>query len=362
MVREVSEDQIYDTIEFNEFLQMMSKQQSNSMTEDSLKDAFRIFDKDDDGFISVEELRHIMQSLGEKMSDKELDEMVLEADSDKDGLINYQEFVQVLCSEAQPLPKPPTKKSGLKKKSKGCKGSSTKDNQKCNNGDCTDPRSRIEEVVIEAVPKAGSLELSPPAPSGGGVGSGGGALALAAKALVDNVAATAALIPRSPRKAKKSSPPGGETSGDQTGSLPGCPPTNGGSGSGGVPVKPGFKGSVSASSINNNHTNAVRGVVGGVTASLLGEKVSIVVIEDRGSKDDNLVATTSCGFNNNQSRPPPQIATPLSTSSNTTHRHNCDQSGTPTGNGRVSALSHSPKSLTDSNSSMHTRKITASAK
>ena len=41
MVREVSEDQIYDTIEFNEFLQMMSKQQSNSMTEDSLKDAFR---------------------------------------------------------------------------------------------------------------------------------------------------------------------------------------------------------------------------------------------------------------------------------------------------------------------------------
>ena len=51
---------------------------------------FRIFDKDDDGFISVEELRHIMQSLGEKMSDKELDEMIVEADSDRDGLINYQ--------------------------------------------------------------------------------------------------------------------------------------------------------------------------------------------------------------------------------------------------------------------------------
>ena len=41
MVREVSEDHIYDTIEFNEFLQMMSKQQSHSMTEDSLKEAFR---------------------------------------------------------------------------------------------------------------------------------------------------------------------------------------------------------------------------------------------------------------------------------------------------------------------------------
>ena len=41
MVRDVSEDQIYDTIEFNEFLQMMSKQQRNGVHEDSLKDAFR---------------------------------------------------------------------------------------------------------------------------------------------------------------------------------------------------------------------------------------------------------------------------------------------------------------------------------
>ena len=40
MVREVSEDRIYDTIEFNEFLQMMSKQQ-RSYTQDSLRDAFR---------------------------------------------------------------------------------------------------------------------------------------------------------------------------------------------------------------------------------------------------------------------------------------------------------------------------------
>lgn len=40
MVREVSEDRIYDTIEFNEFLQMMSKQMRN-YTQDSLRDAFR---------------------------------------------------------------------------------------------------------------------------------------------------------------------------------------------------------------------------------------------------------------------------------------------------------------------------------
>lgn len=97
MVREVSEDQLYDTIEFNEFLQMMSKQQKEDVTIDSLLDAFRIFDKDEDGFITVDELTRIMTSLGERMTSKELNEMIKEADSDGDGLINYQEFCGVLC-------------------------------------------------------------------------------------------------------------------------------------------------------------------------------------------------------------------------------------------------------------------------
>ena len=88
-LRDVSADAIYDTIEFNEFLQMMSKQQIKLMSQDSLKDAFSIFDKDDDGFISVEELRSIMKNLGDKMSDEELDEMIDAADTNHDGLVNY---------------------------------------------------------------------------------------------------------------------------------------------------------------------------------------------------------------------------------------------------------------------------------
>ena len=40
-VREVSEDYIYDTLEFNEFLQMMSKQQDIVFTRSDLKSAFK---------------------------------------------------------------------------------------------------------------------------------------------------------------------------------------------------------------------------------------------------------------------------------------------------------------------------------
>lgn len=49
-----------------------------------------IFDKDDDGYIPVNEMREILQSLGDKMTDQELDEMMAAADSDKDGFINYE--------------------------------------------------------------------------------------------------------------------------------------------------------------------------------------------------------------------------------------------------------------------------------
>jgi len=69
---------------------MMSKQQRFGLTEDSLKDAFKIFDKDDDGFLSVDELRNVMLSLGERMGEHELEEMIGEADKDRDGLINYE--------------------------------------------------------------------------------------------------------------------------------------------------------------------------------------------------------------------------------------------------------------------------------
>ena len=41
MVRAVSEDKLYDTIEFNEFLRMMSKQQSEEIPQKALVEAFK---------------------------------------------------------------------------------------------------------------------------------------------------------------------------------------------------------------------------------------------------------------------------------------------------------------------------------
>ncbi|KAK9696251.1 EF-hand domain pair [Popillia japonica] len=98
MVNEVDQDG-NGTIEFNEFLQMMSKKMKDADGEEELREAFRVFDKNNDGLISSNELRHVMTSLGERLSEEEVDDMIKEADMDGDGQVNYEEFVTILTAK-----------------------------------------------------------------------------------------------------------------------------------------------------------------------------------------------------------------------------------------------------------------------
>lgn len=52
----------------------------NLTSEENLKDAFQLFDQDQDDFIGPSDLRHIMTNLGEKITDEDIDEMIREAD------------------------------------------------------------------------------------------------------------------------------------------------------------------------------------------------------------------------------------------------------------------------------------------
>ena len=88
-----------------EFLTMMARKMKDTDSEDEirvhqtprianhnlltpLQEAFKVFDRDNNGFISAAELRHVMTSIGEKLTDDEVDEMIREADQDGDGRID----------------------------------------------------------------------------------------------------------------------------------------------------------------------------------------------------------------------------------------------------------------------------------
>ena len=84
------------TIDFPEFLKMMANKTKDENSEEEIREAFRVFDKDGNGFISPAELRHVLMHIGEKLTDDEIDEMIMEVDIDGDGLINYEEFVYMM--------------------------------------------------------------------------------------------------------------------------------------------------------------------------------------------------------------------------------------------------------------------------
>ncbi|KAJ6220001.1 hypothetical protein RDWZM_005813 [Blomia tropicalis] len=64
--------------------------------EADLKAAFMVFDRDRNGYITRDELKSAMQVMGETLSERDLDELLRTTDHDRDGKINYEEFIKTL--------------------------------------------------------------------------------------------------------------------------------------------------------------------------------------------------------------------------------------------------------------------------
>jgi len=86
------------TVEFPEFLSMMQRRMKSTDNEEQIREAFKVFDKNGNGFVEIKELRHVLTTLGEKLTPEEVDGVLKEADADNDGKINLQDFLRVMKS------------------------------------------------------------------------------------------------------------------------------------------------------------------------------------------------------------------------------------------------------------------------
>lgn len=100
-----------DTLDYNQglnfttFLTMMSEKLLELDPEAELLEAFECFDEDDKGVIDGKELREWLATVGDKMSNEEIDKLLSPPFADRHGTFNYRDFVSALrISEAEVVP------------------------------------------------------------------------------------------------------------------------------------------------------------------------------------------------------------------------------------------------------------------
>ena len=82
-------------IDYTEFLAgcMRSK---IYLKEDHLRTAFEYFDKDNSGSISIDEIKQVLSSDEFLIPDAEIEKIVKEVDMNKDGQVDYNEFLEMM--------------------------------------------------------------------------------------------------------------------------------------------------------------------------------------------------------------------------------------------------------------------------
>ncbi|KAJ3385277.1 hypothetical protein HDU84_002381 [Entophlyctis sp. JEL0112] len=92
------------TVSFTAFMALAARSFRDIQAEEEMKEAFRIFDKNHDGFITHDELKETMAAQGDVLSDEDIDELIKECDVDGDGKLNYEEFAKMMVATLSVVP------------------------------------------------------------------------------------------------------------------------------------------------------------------------------------------------------------------------------------------------------------------
>ncbi|XP_076033462.1 troponin C, isoallergen Bla g 6.0201-like isoform X2 [Oratosquilla oratoria] len=89
-------------LEFNEFVilatRFMNEEDEEEMKKE-LKEAFRLYDKEGQGYIPTGVLKEILKELDDKLTEEELDGIIEEIDADGSGTVDFDEFMDMMTGE-----------------------------------------------------------------------------------------------------------------------------------------------------------------------------------------------------------------------------------------------------------------------
>nr|QGQ62246.1 Troponin C [Demodex brevis] len=89
-------------LEFDEFLTLTARflvEEDAEAMQEELREAFRLYDKEGNGYIKTSDLREILRALNDKLTADELDEMIAEIDTDGSGTVDFDEFMEMMTGD-----------------------------------------------------------------------------------------------------------------------------------------------------------------------------------------------------------------------------------------------------------------------
>nr|CAD7579007.1 unnamed protein product [Timema californicum] len=98
LIEEVDADKS-GRLEFDEFITLAAKfivEEDAEAMEKELREAFRLYDKEGNGYIPTSCLREILRELDDQLTSDELDMMIEEIDSDGSGTVDFDEFMEMM--------------------------------------------------------------------------------------------------------------------------------------------------------------------------------------------------------------------------------------------------------------------------
>ncbi len=77
-------------IDGEEFQMLITKKMQEDEDERELREIFRVLDKEKKGEVNVNELRWILKSLGDDLTEEDIDDMIADVDTDGSGWVDYE--------------------------------------------------------------------------------------------------------------------------------------------------------------------------------------------------------------------------------------------------------------------------------
>lgn len=100
--KHVSPDLVTGKVNFDGFCDIagyfLEEEDAEAMQQE-LKEAFRLYDREGNGYITTSTLKEILAALDDKLNNADLDGIIAEIDTDGSGTVDFDEFMEMMTGD-----------------------------------------------------------------------------------------------------------------------------------------------------------------------------------------------------------------------------------------------------------------------